>query len=59
AGQKGTGRIEVSVAPDKITVNDGSVPEANAGNNVYKVPPPREETIPPPPEDDKNKNKEN
>jgi hypothetical protein len=38
AGQKGTGRIEVPVAPDKIVVNDGSVPEANLGNNVYEIP---------------------
>jgi hypothetical protein len=38
AGEKGTGRIEVPVAPDKITVNDGSVPEANLGNNVYEIP---------------------
>ncbi len=41
AGEKGTGRIEVPVAPDKITVNDGSVPEANIGNNVYDVPAPQ------------------
>jgi hypothetical protein len=40
AGEKGTGRVEVPIAPDKITVNDGSVPEANIGNNVYDVPPP-------------------
>ncbi|MDR3749544.1 MAG: hypothetical protein P4M04_15595 [Acidobacteriota bacterium] len=40
AGQKGTGRLEVPVAPDKIVVNDGSVPEASTGNNVYDVPPP-------------------
>jgi len=40
AGEKGTGRIEVPIAPDKIVVNDGSVPEANLGNNVYNVPPP-------------------
>ncbi len=40
AGDKGTGRIEVPLAPDKITVNDGSVPEANVGNNVYDVPAP-------------------
>ena len=40
AGQKDSGRIEMGVAPDKITVNDGSVPEANIGNNVYDVPPP-------------------
>jgi hypothetical protein len=38
AGQKGAGRIEVPVSPDKITVNDGSVPEANTGNNVYEIP---------------------
>jgi hypothetical protein len=38
AGEKGTGRIEVAVAPDKIVVNDGSVPEANLGNNVYEIP---------------------
>jgi len=40
AGEKGSGRIEVPVAPDKILVNDGSVPEANVGNNTYDVPPP-------------------
>ena len=41
AGEKGTGRIEVPVAPDKVVVNDGSVPEAKApGSNVYDVPPP-------------------
>lgn len=39
-GEKESGRIEVPIAPDKITVNDGSVPEANTGNNVYDVPPP-------------------
>jgi hypothetical protein len=38
AGEKGTGRIEVPVAPGKIVVNDGSVPEANLGNNVYEIP---------------------
>jgi hypothetical protein len=38
AGEKGTGRIEMSVEPDKITVNDGSVPEANLGNNMYEIP---------------------
>ena len=46
AGEKGTGRIEVPVAPDKIMVNDGSVPEANLGNNVYDVPPPRTSKVP-------------
>ncbi len=43
AGEKGTGRLEVPVAPDKVVVNDGSVPEANVGNNVYDVPPPAKE----------------
>ena len=38
AGEKGVGRIEVPVAPDKIVVNDGSVPEADTGNHVYEVP---------------------
>ncbi len=40
ADGKESGRVEVPVAPDKITVNDGSIPEANTGNNVYDVPPP-------------------
>ncbi len=39
AGEKGTGRIEVPVAPDRIVVNDGSVPTANTADNVYLVPP--------------------
>ena len=39
AGEKGTGRIEVPVAPDKIVVNDGSVPAA--GNTVYEIPAPQ------------------
>lgn len=44
AGEKGTGRIEVPVAPDKVVVNDGSVPEATApGSNVFDVPPPAKE----------------
>jgi len=42
AGEKGVGRIEMPVAPDKIVVNDGSVPEANMGNNVYEIPPPQQ-----------------
>ena len=40
AGEKGVGRIEVPVPPAKIVVNDGSVPEANLGNNEYDVPAP-------------------
>ena len=43
AGEKGTGRLEVPAAADKVMVNDGSVPEANLGNNVYDVPPPKKE----------------
>ena len=39
-GEKATGRAELPVAPAKIVVNDGSVPEANTGNNVYDVAPP-------------------
>jgi hypothetical protein len=38
AGDKGTGRIEVPAAPDKVVVNDGSVPEGNTSNNEYIVP---------------------
>ena len=38
AGDKGVGRIEVPVAPSKVVVNDGSVPEANMGNHVYDIP---------------------
>jgi hypothetical protein len=38
AGEKATGRIEMPIAPAKIVVNDGSVPEANLGNNVYEIP---------------------
>jgi hypothetical protein len=38
AREKGAGRIEVAVAPDTIVINDGSVPEANLGNNVYEIP---------------------
>jgi hypothetical protein len=45
AGEKGVGRIEMTVAPTRIVVNDGSVPEANTGDNVYDIPAP-----PPPPQ---------
>ncbi len=38
AGDKGVGRLEVPVAPKQIKVNDGSVPEANTGDNVYPLP---------------------
>ena len=39
AGQQGVGRIELPIAPRQIKVNDGSVPEANLGNNTYHLPP--------------------
>jgi hypothetical protein len=38
---KGVGRIEMPIIPNKVVVNDGSVPEANMGNNVYDVPRPQ------------------
>ncbi len=41
AGEKGTGRVEVPVAPDKIIVNDGSVPEADTESRTYKIPLPQ------------------
>ena len=37
AGEKGTGRIELPVAPDKIIVNDGSVPEASTDSGTYRI----------------------
>ena len=37
AKQKATIRVEVPGVPSEIVVNDGSVPEANVINNVYKV----------------------
>jgi hypothetical protein len=40
AGENESGRLELPIVPGKITVNDGSVPEANTQNNVYDVPPP-------------------
>ncbi len=36
---KGVIRIEVPTEPQEIVVNDGSVPESNATNNVFKVQP--------------------
>jgi hypothetical protein len=43
AGGQGVGRIEVPIAPKQIRVNDGSVPEANLGNNVYDLPNPQQQ----------------
>lgn len=37
AKDKATIRVEVPAAPTEIVVNDGSVPESELGNNVYKV----------------------
>lgn len=34
---KASVRIEAASAPVEVTVNDGSVPESNRGNNTYKV----------------------
>jgi hypothetical protein len=35
AHDKGYARVEVPEPPTRVIVNDGSVPESNAGNNVY------------------------
>ena len=40
SGEKESGRLELPIVPDKITVNDGSVPEASTKDNVFDVPPP-------------------
>jgi hypothetical protein len=37
AKNKAVTRVEVSGAPQEIVVNDGSVPEANSKNNVFKI----------------------
>jgi hypothetical protein len=34
---KGVARIQMPVAPDEVTVNDGSVPESNDRNNSVKI----------------------
>ena len=41
AKSKTTVRVETPAAPQEIRVNDGSVPEINPGNNVFKVEPPK------------------
>ena len=41
AKSKVTFRVETPAAPQEIRVNDGSVPESNPGNNVFKVDPPK------------------
>jgi hypothetical protein len=37
---KATVRVETPTAPQEIVVNDGSVPESETKDNVFKVPPP-------------------
>ncbi|HSY93536.1 MAG TPA: hypothetical protein VK812_19410 [Candidatus Binatus sp.] len=39
AKNKAVTRVEVPAAPQEIVVNDGSVPEHNVANNVFKVAP--------------------
>lgn len=41
AKSKITFRVETPAAPQQIQANDGSVPENNPSNNVFKVDPPR------------------
>lgn len=41
AKSKVTFRVETPAAPQEIRVNDGSVPESNPGNKVFKVDPPK------------------
>jgi hypothetical protein len=40
AKSKAAVRIEASSTPLEVVVNDGSVPESDASNNIFKVPPP-------------------
>jgi len=40
AKSKAALRIEAASAPQEVIVNDGSVPESDLSNNVFKVPPP-------------------
>jgi len=42
AKSKATFRIETPAAPQSIQVNDGSIPESDTGNNVFKIEPPKE-----------------
>jgi hypothetical protein len=41
AKSKVTFRVETPAVPQEVRVNDGSVPESNPGNNVFKVDPPK------------------
>ena len=37
AKNKAVIRVELPAAPQEIVVNDGSVPESNMTNNVFKI----------------------
>lgn len=37
AKSKASIRVEIPAAPQQVTVNDGSVPESDMSNNVYKI----------------------
>ena len=37
ARSKASIRVEVPAAPEEIVVNDGSVPESDMSNNVFKI----------------------
>ena len=41
AKSKATVRVETPAAPQEIVVNDGSVPESETKDNVFKVAPPQ------------------
>ena len=38
AKSKATVRIEAASTPQEVVVNDGSVPESDVSNNVFKIP---------------------
>jgi hypothetical protein len=40
ANSKAAIRIQTASIPIEVVVNDGSVPESDVSNNVFKVPPP-------------------
>jgi hypothetical protein len=42
AKSKAALRIEAATTPLEVVVNDGSVPESDVSNNVFKIPPPDE-----------------
>jgi hypothetical protein len=44
---KAVTRVEVTGAPQEVVVNDGSVPESDVTNNVYKIESSKIDTSPP------------